>query len=168
MKSVRIRSFSGTHFHAFGLNAERYGVSLHIQTKCGKYGPEKLWIRTLFTQWEVDISIFSGYSILCWHAVKHSCDFVPVSIFNLQQECFVRLWSWIVLFPSKQLWQVAILRMNFLFFLFIHFYVHINCFLQHHQCAYKTLTLKTNSWFLQFYTAMTHLELCKINIVCFT
>ena len=30
MKSVRIRSYSGPHFPAFGLNAERYGVSLRI------------------------------------------------------------------------------------------------------------------------------------------
>ena len=36
VQSVRIRSFSGTYFSTFGLNAERYGV-------------EKLRIRTLFT-----------------------------------------------------------------------------------------------------------------------
>ena len=38
VKSVRIWSFSGLYFAAFGLNTERYG-------------PEKLRIRTLFTQW---------------------------------------------------------------------------------------------------------------------
>ena len=31
-----IRSFSGSYFPAFGLNTERYGVSLCIQSKCGK------------------------------------------------------------------------------------------------------------------------------------
>ena len=36
VKSVRIRSYSGPHFHAFGLNMERYGVSLRIQYECGK------------------------------------------------------------------------------------------------------------------------------------
>ena len=36
MKSVRFRSFSGPHFPAFGLNMERYGVSLSIHFKCGK------------------------------------------------------------------------------------------------------------------------------------
>ena len=30
------RVFSGTYFPAFGLNTERYGVSLRIQSKCGK------------------------------------------------------------------------------------------------------------------------------------
>ena len=36
MKSVRIRSYSGPHFPAFELNTERYGVSLRIQSECGK------------------------------------------------------------------------------------------------------------------------------------
>ena len=37
VKSVRIRSFSGSHYYpAFGLNTERYGVSLRIQSECGK------------------------------------------------------------------------------------------------------------------------------------
>ena len=54
VKSVRIRSFSGPYFPAFGLNTERYSVSLRIQSESippylvqmwvnvGKYGPEKL------------------------------------------------------------------------------------------------------------------------------
>ena len=33
MKSVRIRSFSGPYFPAFGLNTERVGVSPHIQSE---------------------------------------------------------------------------------------------------------------------------------------
>ena len=36
MKSVRIRSFSGPYFSAFGVNTEKYGVSLRIQSECGK------------------------------------------------------------------------------------------------------------------------------------
>ena len=36
VKSVRIRSYSGLHFLAFGLNTERYSVSLRIQSECGK------------------------------------------------------------------------------------------------------------------------------------
>ena len=38
VKSVRIRSYSGLHFLAFGMNTERYGVSLRIQSR--KCGPE--------------------------------------------------------------------------------------------------------------------------------
>ena len=36
VKSVRIRSYSGPHFPEFGLNTERYGLSLRIQSECGK------------------------------------------------------------------------------------------------------------------------------------
>ena len=36
VKSVHIRSYSGPHFPAFGLNTERYGVSLRIQSECEK------------------------------------------------------------------------------------------------------------------------------------
>ena len=32
---------------------------------------------------EVDTSIYLGYFVLHWHIVKHSCDFVGVSIFGL-------------------------------------------------------------------------------------
>ena len=36
VKSVRIRSYSGPHFLAFGLNTERYEASLRIQSECRK------------------------------------------------------------------------------------------------------------------------------------
>ena len=36
IRSVRIRSCSGPHFPAFGLNTERYSGSLYIHSKCGK------------------------------------------------------------------------------------------------------------------------------------
>ena len=41
LKSVRIRSFSSPNFPAFGLNTEKYGVSLRIQSKCGKIQARK-------------------------------------------------------------------------------------------------------------------------------
>ena len=39
-KKFRIRSYSGPYFLVFGLNAERYSVSLRIQSECGE-----LWTR---------------------------------------------------------------------------------------------------------------------------
>ena len=36
VKSVCIRSYPGLYFRAFGLNTERYGVSLCIQSDCAK------------------------------------------------------------------------------------------------------------------------------------
>ena len=38
VRSVCIRSYSGPYFHAFGLNMERYGVSLRIQSEYAKIG----------------------------------------------------------------------------------------------------------------------------------
>ena len=40
VKSARIRSYSGSHFPTFGLNTERYSVSLRIQSEWGK-----MWTR---------------------------------------------------------------------------------------------------------------------------
>ena len=36
VKSVHIRSYSGPYFPAFGLNTEKYSVSLRIQCESGK------------------------------------------------------------------------------------------------------------------------------------
>ena len=41
VRSVCIGSFSGPYFQAFGLNMERYKVSLRIQSKCGKVQTRK-------------------------------------------------------------------------------------------------------------------------------
>ena len=43
-------SFSNWYLPAFGLNTERYGISLRIQSECGKIRTRKTRIRTLFTQ----------------------------------------------------------------------------------------------------------------------
>ena len=48
VKSVRIRSFSGPDFPAFGLNTERFGVSLRIQSQCGKMQTRKTPNRNTF------------------------------------------------------------------------------------------------------------------------
>ena len=50
VKCVRVRSFSGTYFPAFGLNTERYSVPYLsvFSPNAGEYGPEKIGIRTLF------------------------------------------------------------------------------------------------------------------------
>ena len=49
-KSVRIRSISGPYFHAFGLNTERYAVSLRIKSKCPENIDPKNSKCELFTQ----------------------------------------------------------------------------------------------------------------------
>ena len=42
VKSVRNRNFSGPYFPAFGLNTERYSVSLRIQSKYGETLAKKI------------------------------------------------------------------------------------------------------------------------------
>ena len=67
LKSVRIRSYSGPYFPAFGLNTERYSVSLRIQSECGK-------IRTRITP-----------NTDTFHAVLNICgDPGHVSTYHLQ------------------------------------------------------------------------------------
>ena len=41
VKNLRIRSFSDPYFPAFELNTERYGISLRIQSECGKIQTRK-------------------------------------------------------------------------------------------------------------------------------
>ena len=41
VKSVRVRSFSGPYFPAFGLNTERYSVSFRTQSECDKIRTRK-------------------------------------------------------------------------------------------------------------------------------
>ena len=41
VKSVCIRSFSGSYFPTFGLNTERYGAYLRIESECGKIQTRK-------------------------------------------------------------------------------------------------------------------------------
>ena len=48
VKSARIRSFSGPYFSAFGLNTDRYVVSLCIQSEYGKIWTRKTPNRDFF------------------------------------------------------------------------------------------------------------------------
>ena len=60
VKSVRIRSYSGPHFPAFGLNMERYSVSLRIQSEYGK-------MRTRTTPNTDTFYAVFGLTMFCWH-----------------------------------------------------------------------------------------------------
>ena len=73
VKSVCIRSYSGPYFPAFGLNTEKYGVSLRIQCECEKirtkiHGQIKLIKLNCYIFWNKSCSInFDVYSInLVW------------------------------------------------------------------------------------------------------
>ena len=61
-----VKTDSGPHFPAFGLNTERYSVSLDylsvFSPNAGKYGLEELRIWTLFTQCCMTLTTFVNLS----------------------------------------------------------------------------------------------------------
>ena len=77
VKSVRILSFPGLYFPAFGQNTERYFVSLRLQSECGKIRTKKLQIRTLFVQCINQINEAPHF----W--LKHVCSMVSKSKIQL-------------------------------------------------------------------------------------
>ena len=65
VKAVSIRSFSGPYFPAFGLNRERYGKSLRIQSECRKIRTRKTpnlnTLHTVISFWSSVNSAFFLY-----------------------------------------------------------------------------------------------------------
>ena len=64
VKSVRIWRYSGAYFSAFGLNTERYPVSLRIHFECGK-------IRTRITS---NTDTFCVVKVI-YKCILNSCTF---------------------------------------------------------------------------------------------
>ena len=71
VKSVGIRSFSGTYFPAFGLNTEYLSV---FSLNAGKYGPEKLQIRWSSS---VIVSIITNQQLRIWLPI-YDFKFLPL------------------------------------------------------------------------------------------
>ena len=90
MKSVRPRSFSGPHFFTFGLNAARYGVSLRIQSECGKIQTRKTSNTNIFHA--VKSEDIKVGKFLIFHFEAKKCHFLYVSskvaLLNLELKIF--------------------------------------------------------------------------------
>ena len=92
VKSVRIWSFSGPYFSAFGLNAEIYSL---FSLNAGKYGREiaqKLRIRTLFTHWLRQLQSEDSLLYPCMIQQLHTVVFKKRSFFY--RFAFKRIWLW--------------------------------------------------------------------------
>ena len=109
VKSVRIQSFSGPCFPAFGLNTEDTPYLSVFSPNAGKYGPEKLRIRKLFTQcgsWKDERKSKPKMAFRLTR-LKYSCvscymrpkcfsrkrGSYPVSLFNLERQNHSDKWS---------------------------------------------------------------------------
>ena len=57
VKSACIWSYSGPHFLVFGLNTERYGVSVRIQSQCGKMWT-RITLKVTFTDTFYAVKVF--------------------------------------------------------------------------------------------------------------
>ena len=80
VKSGRIRSYSGPHFPVFGLNTERYLVSLRTQSECGK-------IRTRITP-----NTDTFYAVVFTTLKSYVCILLMISPWSLQSLfCYTNL-----------------------------------------------------------------------------
>ena len=76
VKCIPIRSFSSLCFPAFGLNTERYGVSLRIQSECWKIGTRNFPNTDIFHA--VYRTVTSTYCILNITISIYSTLYTPV------------------------------------------------------------------------------------------
>ena len=80
LKSIQIRVFSGRYFLAFGLNTERYGVSLRIQSKFGKMRTRK---NSVFGHFSPSDELFFWSVFFC---IRTEYGEIRVSL-RIQSEC---------------------------------------------------------------------------------
>ena len=104
-KGVRIRSFCGQYFSALGLNIEAYSVNLRFSPKTGKHRPEKLRIRTLFTQ------RFNSKNFSCYYAEHQSSIWILLfSVHYFREKALSQVFSRVLNTPLEVLiwdsWQV--------------------------------------------------------------
>ena len=106
VKRVRIWSYFGSHFAAFGLNTEKYFVYLRIQSECGKirtrispntdtfYGVSHMnrkqrWkLVNVFIQWsKTNSGIFHGWNVFTLSLLrKLYCVLTPILLRNIDIE----------------------------------------------------------------------------------
>ena len=108
-------SFSGPYFLAFGLNAERYSLSLLISA--GKCCPEKLRIRKLFMQlllikrFSSTIKFFCNIKIFCYR-----CSWCFVLSFVNTNTSFFQP-NWFATFEKIFLYSSIMINLSFRLFL---------------------------------------------------
>ena len=102
MKRVRIRNFSGPHFPAFGLNMDRYGVCLRIQSERGKIctrkTPNNLTASCRFSQIVSDtIETHSHWGVQSLQNFYTKNRLGMKNIMSLYKWCFLYIFSCIII-----------------------------------------------------------------------
>ena len=69
VKSVRLQSYSDPHFPVFGLNTQRYGLSVLIQSECGKMRTRITPNRDAFHAVLLMGLLFTNDLTLCWESL---------------------------------------------------------------------------------------------------
>ena len=102
LKKVHIRNFSGPYFPAFGLNTGRYGVSLRIQSECGKIRTRK----TPSTNTFYAVGVMDMVTT-CWTV---SCCFSNISTKKKIQKTPRKIVCWVEL----PLWNFSVFTYKFI------------------------------------------------------
>ena len=97
VKSVRIRSYSGPYFPTFGINAERYRISLRIYSECGKMQTRITpntdtfhavpWVSLIVGGW---VDVIGGYRSVCNYSMT---NIVTVFASDILHHMFSILWK---------------------------------------------------------------------------
>ena len=113
VKSIRVRSYSGPHFPAFGLKTERYGVSFHIQSKYGKIRTSITPnTDTFYTVWlTCNVSLIALDSLLTITGSSHQRCSIEKSVLMPESCNFIKKEIWHGCFPVN---FVKFLRTPFL------------------------------------------------------
>ena len=83
VKSVQIRSYSGTYFPVFGLNTENYGVNLPIQSEYRKIRTRNNFALGHFSRNEPFVGISQSVSKNCFFRAKESdCEYGSLLLVN--------------------------------------------------------------------------------------
>ena len=100
MKSALVRSHSGPHFPAFGLNTERYSVSLRIESECGKMWRDTPYLSEfnpnaeMLTRITSNTGTFYAVMVVCIAVIMLMEQFYvtmrTMSIFPIILECWSR------------------------------------------------------------------------------
>ena len=111
VKSVGIRSFSGPYLPAFGLNTERYKVSVHIQAECWKIWTRKCLNTDSFHAVKFYLKKFSYNQLFCQNKFKFPTNYLFLRNSFKQIEITRVIFSIFDLYLRKRMSAISCLKL---------------------------------------------------------